>query len=41
MGSEEALERGIIAMKDHPTTTTKKKNYELENNIDYRFYLTA
>jgi len=25
MGSEEALERGIIAMKDDPTTTTKKK----------------
>jgi hypothetical protein len=25
MGSEEALERGIIAMKDDPTTTKKKK----------------
>jgi hypothetical protein len=25
MGSEEALERGIIAMKDDPTTKKKKK----------------
>ena len=41
MGSEEALERGIIAMKDDPTTKKKKKRYELENNINYRYYLTV